>query len=90
MAVEDVLLLSDRMAGESKVVGEVGTSIEKATCCSSDDTSHKVKIVLEARQRAIEKIIYFSACVEQSSEHPIAKGMSIEILRKAYTVSYLI
>jgi hypothetical protein len=75
MAVKDILLLSDRMTGESNAAREVGISIDKVDCCDSDDPSSRVKTVLEARQEAIEKLLYFAACVEQSSEHPIAKGL---------------
>mmetsp|Transcript_15107 Transcript_15107/g.24561 ORF Transcript_15107/g.24561 Transcript_15107/m.24561 type:complete len:517 (+) Transcript_15107:269-1819(+) len=83
MAVKDILLLSDRLAGEPKeVVGEIETSIEKASCCGSND---RVSVVLEARQKAIEKVMYYSACVEQSSEHPIAKA----ILTKAADLGIL-
>ena len=66
MAVKDILLLSDRMT--EKTV--------KGSCCGSDDP---VKLVLEARRGAIEKLLYLAACAEQSSEHPIAKA----ILKKA-------
>jgi len=74
MAVKDILLLSDRMAGESHVAREMGASIDKVNRCDSDDTSNRVKLVLGARREAIEKLLYFAACAEQSSEHPVAKG----------------
>jgi hypothetical protein len=79
MAVNDILLLSDRMAGESLVLDEMGSSIDKVTSCDSDDRS-SLKFVLEARRGAIEKLMYYSACAEQSSEHPIAKGSLIDIV----------
>ena len=66
MVVKDILLLSDRMTGKTV----------KGSCCDSDDP---VKLVLEARRGAIEKLLYLAACAEQSSEHPIAKA----ILKKA-------
>lgn len=75
MAVEDVLLLSDRMAGDDGLLKDIGASLEKASCCSGD-RSHEVELVLQARQRAVEKVMFFAACAEQNSEHPIAKGAS--------------
>lgn len=75
MTVHDILLLSDRLAGESKEVGEVGSSTKKSSCCGGDDFSRRVSVVLDARQKAIEKVVYYSACAEQSSEHPIAKAI---------------
>ncbi len=77
--VKDILLLSDRMLGESYVLEEMGTSIDKVNRCDSDDRSSRVKLVLDARRGAIEKLLYFSACAEQGSEHPIAKGSLIDI-----------
>lgn len=74
MEVKDILLLSARMAGESNTAREVGVSIDKLDCCDSDDPSSRLKTVLEVRRGAIEKLLYFAACAEQSSEHPIAKG----------------
>ena len=72
MAVKDILLLSNRLA---KVVGEKGAAPKNSTCCSNrDDTSSNIKIVLEARERAIKKVMYYAACTEHRSEHPIAKG----------------
>lgn len=72
MAVKDILLLSDCLAGQSQE--DVGALVKKKpSCCSSDDD--KLKIVLGARERAIEKVMHYSACAEQSSEHPIAKAI---------------
>jgi len=92
MTVNDILLLSDRLAEEpNQVGGEAGAAVieessccgsnipkivEKPSCCSNnDESSSKVKVVSEARERAIETVVYYSACDEQGSEHPIAKGM---------------
>jgi hypothetical protein len=80
MAVNDILLLSDRMAGESLVSEETGASIDKVNSCNKDDRSSRVKLVLDARRGAIEKLLYYSACAEQSSEHPIAKGSLIDFV----------
>jgi DNA-binding phage protein len=74
MEVKDILLLSARMAGESNTAREVGVSIDKLDYCDSDDPSSRLKSVLEVRRGAIGKLLYFAACAEQSSEHPIAKG----------------
>ena len=73
MAVKDILLLSNRLA---KVDGEKGAAPKNSTCCSNrdDNTSSNIKIVLEARERAIKKVMYYAACTEHRSEHPIAKG----------------
>ena len=73
MAVKDILLLSDRLAGE--IGNNKGASIGKTSCCSKGDESSNLNVVLEARERAVAKVMYFAACAEQSSEHPIAKGM---------------
>jgi cation transport ATPase len=78
MAVKDILLLSDCMTGESNVARDVGVLIDKANCCDSDDPSSRVKLVLKACRAAIETLLYFAACAEQSSEHPIAKGKLID------------
>ena len=90
MAVNDILLLSDLRRELSDHVmadepgdgrGENGTSTastEKGHCCGSYNRQESV--VLETRQKAIEKVIYYSACAEQSSEHPIAKGISPNIV----------
>ncbi|KAL7547904.1 hypothetical protein ACHAWF_016794, partial [Thalassiosira exigua] len=80
MTVNDVLLLSDRMAGKLKVASDDGTQTGQPSCCGGD---RRVEVVLEARRKAIEQIMYFSACAEQSSEHPIAKGMSIKVSLEA-------
>ena len=72
--MKDILLLSDRLAGE--IGNNMGASIGKTSCCSKGDESSNLNVVLEARERAVAKVMYFAACAEQSSEHPIAKGMS--------------
>jgi len=73
MAVKDILLLSDRLARQSQE--DIGAAVtKKSSCCLSSDDD-KLKIVLDARERAIEKVMYYSACAEQSSEHPIAKAI---------------
>lgn len=73
MSVNDILLLSDRLAG--KEVGEKGAAIKKTSCCREDDSSLRIQDVLESRKRAIDKVMFFSACAEQSSEHPIAEAI---------------
>lgn len=76
--VHDVLLLSDRLY--SKEDGAGG----KDSCCQGKSaggvpfvrksSNSAVRAVLDARQKVIAKIMYYAACAEQNSEHPIAKG----------------
>jgi hypothetical protein len=74
MLVKDVILLSDPKS-EELLVRQEGTSVKSANGYASDDLP-RTQIVLDAHQRAIEQALYFSACAEQGSEHPIAKGTS--------------
>ena len=74
MSVKDVLLLSDRLVKEPAVAAG---DIEKGSNAQS-------RFVLEARESAMAKVLYYSASAEQNSEHPIAKGkhsMSIFVVR---------
>ena len=57
---------------KSTVAREIGGLIDKGNCCDRDDP---LKLVLQARRGAIEKLFYFDACTEQSNEHPITKAI---------------
>ncbi|KAL7473781.1 hypothetical protein ACHAXS_014459 [Conticribra weissflogii] len=82
--VKDILLLSDRMSEKTSSTDD-GSSYcdsrnsyqnfpanEQKSCCSS---SKLIKEVLNARETAIQQVMYFAACAEQGSEHPIAKAI---------------
>eukprot|EP00569_Conticribra_weissflogii_P003251 CAMPEP_0171346872 /NCGR_PEP_ID=MMETSP0878-20121228/26180_1 /TAXON_ID=67004 /ORGANISM="Thalassiosira weissflogii, Strain CCMP1336" /LENGTH=1191 /DNA_ID=CAMNT_0011850705 /DNA_START=193 /DNA_END=3765 /DNA_ORIENTATION=- len=85
--VKDILLLSDRMSKktfstddssscyESRNNDQNFPAKEQKSCCSSNGNSKLIKEVLNARQTAIQRVMYFAACAEQGSEHPIAKAI---------------
>lgn len=63
MAVQDILLLSDRLAVEMHD--------EKSRCGSE---MSDIDTVRDARRVATANMFYYAACAEQGSEHPIATG----------------
>ena len=70
MAVSDIVLLSKYDDAKLKIIDEeMGASIEK-----------NYSDAVEESLQAMENIMFFAACAEQSSEHPIAKGMSPNFL----------
>ncbi len=71
--MKDVILLSDPISEEPSAREDCHT-INSANGYASGDILPRMQVVLDARQRSIEKALYFSACAEQGSEHPIAKG----------------
>lgn len=74
--MKDMLVLSEdnTTAGNQSLIGKKSTSIEKSNCCSSGDPPYRNQVTRDANQRVIEEALYFAACAEQNSEHPIAKG----------------
>ena len=63
MAVQDILLLSDRLAAETR---------DENSCCGNEMTD--LEKSRDARRVSTANIFYFAACAEQGSEHPIATG----------------
>lgn len=64
MAVQDILLLSDRLAVEMHD--------EKSRCGSE---MSDIDTVRDARRVATANMFYYAACAEQGSEHPIATAI---------------
>lgn len=71
MSVKDVILIRDPKPDDHSLREEQSTSITKTNGHSSGEEYPQIN----ARQRVIESALYFAACAEQGSEHPIAKGV---------------
>lgn len=71
MSVKDVILIRDPKPDDPSLREEQYTSTTTTNGYSGGEEYPRI----DARQRAIENTLYFAACAEQGSEHPIAKGV---------------
>lgn len=76
--VEDILLLSDNVAHLVERTGDnfafKDDNKDEETTTSATETEWKSQSTFAVNQLAIEQVLFFAACAEHGSEHPLAKG----------------